>query len=46
MTPCTLKKGIPLELSGVEWKCVLEEDTEQCVMSPGTMRMPLSYAEN
>ena len=46
MTPPTLKKEILLELSGVEWRCVLEGDMEQCAMSPGAMRMPLSSAEN
>ena len=45
MSPHTLKKGLLLELSGVEWRCVLEEDMEQCVMSPGTMRMPLLSAD-
>ena len=29
-----------------EWKCVLEILMGQCVMIPGTMKMPLSSAHN
>ena len=31
---------------GAEWRCVLEGVTGQCVTIPGTMKMPLSSAQN
>ena len=34
------------EQSEGEWRCVWKGDMEQCVMTPGTMKMPLSSAIN
>ena len=31
---------------GAEWRCVLEGGMEQCVMTPGTMKMPLLSADS
>ena len=42
MMHTTLKTNLP----EAGWRCVLEEDMAQCVMTPGTIRMPLWSADN
>ena len=37
---------IKMDLFVVEWRCVLEGGMGQCVMTPGTMMMPLWSAIN
>ena len=37
---------IKMDLFVVEWRCVLEGCMGQCVMTPGTMKMPLWSADS
>ena len=43
MRTCTMTR---MDLFGAEWRCVLEGGMGQCVMTSGTMRMPLWSADN
>ena len=35
-----------MDFCGAGWRCVLEGDMAQCVMTSGTMRMPLWFVDN
>ena len=43
MRTCTMTR---MDLFGAEWRCVLEGGMGQCVMTSGTMRMPLWSADS